>query len=78
MVTCENCGQTWPRDPALEVRCPTCRAAIGQLCKRPSGHGCDVHASRDHLAMAQVAGYGRCPAAFAPPQQFDMFAEALL
>jgi hypothetical protein len=50
-VTCRHCGQTWPRDPALEVPCPQCLAPIGVKCRRPSGHGCDLHHSRDQAAM---------------------------
>jgi hypothetical protein len=50
-VSCVNCGQEWPRDPALEVPCPTCHAPIGVKCRRPSGHGCELHASRDQAAM---------------------------
>jgi hypothetical protein len=51
-VTCSACGQSWKRDPALEVVCPTCRAPIGSPCKRPSGHGAmEVHRSRDQLAL---------------------------
>lgn len=65
MVRCHACGQTWPRDPALEVPCPTCRAGVGRKCRRPSGHEAwgGVHAERDLLAMEFVPGYGRCPAA---------------
>lgn len=61
-VRCHSCGQEWPRDPALEVPCPTCRAPIGSPCKRPSGHSCSLHAARDHAAMA-AAKLERCPAA---------------
>lgn len=50
-ATCKLCGETWTRDPALEVPCPTCRAKVGSRCKRPSGHECDVHVDRDQLAM---------------------------
>jgi hypothetical protein len=50
-VSCSNCGEEWPRDPALEVPCPTCHAPVGVKCRRPSGHGCDLHASRDQAAM---------------------------
>jgi len=50
-VTCKRCGESWPRDPALEVPCPTCQAPIGVKCKRPSGHGCELHAQRDQAAM---------------------------
>lgn len=66
---CTLCGQTWPRDPAVEVPCPTCHAPIGRNCRRPSGHpipGDKIHPGRDHLAMATVPGYGRCPKAPAP------------
>lgn len=57
------CRKTWPRDPALEVCCPTCAAARGQRCRRPSGHTLpfgDVHAARDLLAAGQ-GHYGHCP-----------------
>jgi hypothetical protein len=63
-VTCNNgCGRTWPRDPAYEVACPTCRAGIGSPCMRPSGHRkwggipCDA---RDLLAD-KLGKYGVCP-----------------
>lgn len=59
-VRCSQCGEHWPRDPALEVACPTCHAPVGVRCKRPSGHGCALHASRDRAAME--AGFlRRCP-----------------
>jgi hypothetical protein len=66
LVKCSACGQEWPRDPALEVECPVCRAGVGVPCKRPSGHetfGSQPHPDRDRLAMHVVTGYGRCPAA---------------
>lgn len=74
MVQCSNCGQQWARDPALEVACPKCRAAIGSQCValRPSGYRHSaafariengVHDERDLLAMEEVPGYGRCPKA---------------
>lgn len=51
-VTCEACGQTWPRHPALEVPCPRCRAAIGSPCKRPSEHTAEhFHRQREQLAV---------------------------
>lgn len=65
-VTCHRCGQEWPRDPALEVECPTCHAPVGRPCVRPSEHktwGGQPHPERDRLAMRVVPGYGRCPAA---------------
>jgi hypothetical protein len=59
-VSCSNCGEEWPRNPALEVPCPTCHAPVGVKCRRPSGHGCTLHASRDQAAMD--AGFLRlCP-----------------
>lgn len=62
-VTCATCGETWPRDPALEVPCPVCNAAVGKRCRRPSAHnnfGNQPHAERDRAAMA--AGLLRpCP-----------------
>lgn len=62
-AVCHACGETWPRDPALEIECPDCRAPIGSPCKRPSGHRASrLHNARDAAAMA--AGIiGRCSAA---------------
>lgn len=37
-ISCNNCGEEWPRDPRLEVACPTCQAPVGQKCRRPSEH----------------------------------------
>jgi hypothetical protein len=73
-TTCLHCGQEWPRDPALEVACPTFHAAIGSRCKRPSGHEAgDAHAARDRLAMQTIPGYDMCPAVATatahPPEQ---------
>jgi len=71
-VSCTHCGQSWPRDPALEVPCPVCNAEVGIRCRRPSGHivwGGQPHPERDRLAMQVVAGYGRCPARIKPPTQ---------
>lgn len=59
----QGCGQTWPRDPALEVICPTCRAPIGRACARPSEHrtwGGEPHAERD-IAADRAGRYGPCP-----------------
>lgn len=61
-VQCARCGQAWLRDPALEVPCPTCQAAVGVKCRRPSGHGCELHAERDREALRQGV-YARCPGA---------------
>jgi hypothetical protein len=59
-VTCSNCGEEWPRDLALEVKCPMCHAPPGRRCKRLSGHPCELHHSRDQAAMD--AGFLRpCP-----------------
>lgn len=62
-----GCARSWERDPCLEVKCPTCGAAIGARCKRPSGHpmrpdfhGFGFHANRD-LAAYHAGHYGPCP-----------------
>jgi len=64
-VSCSRCGREWPRDPALEVECPTCGAPVGRRCQRPSQHGVfgnQLHPQRDIAAMA--AGFlARCSAA---------------
>lgn len=65
LAVCRNtsCGLTWPRDPVLEVACPTCTAPIGIGCKRPSGHSgpfVELHAERDLLADRE-GKYGPCP-----------------
>ena len=63
MIECSRCGQKWPRDPALEVVCPTCNAKVGIKCKRPSEHivfGGQPHASRDRLAM-DMGFMEKCP-----------------
>ena len=54
-ISCSLCGEEWPRDPALEVSCPSCKSRVGRHCVRPSGHKCDVHAARDQSAM--LAGF---------------------
>ncbi|KKN04261.1 hypothetical protein LCGC14_1099190 [marine sediment metagenome] len=59
-ANCSRCGQTWPRDPALEVPCPTCHTPVGRKCRRPSKHGCDIHASRDREAM-KAGHLTKCP-----------------
>lgn len=66
---CNGCGEEWPRDPALEVECPDCKAGIGSPCRRPSGHVCGIHASRDCLAMEKGV-LAPCPAAtrLPPPE----------
>ena len=59
-VTCDACGETWPRHPAKEVPCPTCNATIGSPCRRPSDHPCTIHVARDRLALATTE-YDPCP-----------------
>ena len=84
-VSCSSCGDGWPRDPALEVVCPTCNSQIGYYCghKRPSGHKVRfgstlIHPARDQLAM--VLGFlQRCPAAaVATPAVAEAFQMSLL
>lgn len=58
-----GCGKTWRRDPALEVPCPTCLAASGRVCRRPSEHqtwGGEPHAERD-IAADRAGHYRACP-----------------
>jgi len=62
-----GCNKTWPRDPCLEVECPTCGAKIGERCRRPSGHpmrpgfhGFGFHDARD-IAAYRAGHYGPCP-----------------
>ena len=55
-VFCTYCGEGWPRDPALEVTCPSCsRGGGGRRCVRPSGHEGEIHADRDRRAMDERA-----------------------
>jgi len=59
----DGCDREWPRDPVLEVGCPSCGALIGTKCKRPSGHGGNFvhpHGARDRAAVAE-GHYGECP-----------------
>lgn len=57
----DACGQEWPRDPALEVACPTCKAPVGSRCRRPSGHPAgQLHADRD-LAAMEAGILEKCP-----------------
>ena len=58
-----GCDRTWPRDPVLEVACPSCPAGVGQRCKRPSEHtvwGKEPHPQRD-IAADRAGAYGPCP-----------------
>jgi hypothetical protein len=64
-ISCNRgeCDREWPRDPVLEVECPTCGASVGRKCKRPSGHGGNFvhpHQSRDRAAVG-AGHYGECP-----------------
>lgn len=60
---CVKCGQEWPRDPRLEVPCPTCGAAIGRSCKRPSGHVApEPHVPREQAAIDAGHLTAHCPA----------------
>lgn len=57
-VRCE-CGDEFPRHPALEIKCPTCQARPGKPCVRPSEHtvfrgsdGLSLHRARRKAAFA--------------------------
>lgn len=48
------------RHPVLAVGCPTCRAAVGRWCKRPSGHrAMDLHKARRDAADAEWERQGQ-------------------
>lgn len=75
-VSCnrDGCDRTWSRDPVLEIKCPTCSAAVGAKCKRPSGHGGNFvhpHAARDRLAVEE-GHYGACPLGICAETLADM------
>lgn len=73
-VMCGLCGEIWERDPALEVACPQCLAPVGVKCRRPSGHGCDLHHARDQAAL-DVGVLKPCkaaPVAVVEPKQLVM------
>lgn len=57
-----GCGKSWPRDPVLDVDCPTCPAKAGARCRRPSEHPVPggFHPERD-LAADAAGAYGPCP-----------------
>jgi hypothetical protein len=68
-VSCSACNHSWPRDPALEVKCPTCNARIGTYCSEvhPSGYRIRfgstlIHSARDQHAM-DMGLLQRCSAA---------------
>lgn len=69
-VSCDYCGQEWPRGPALEVACPHCGSRVGAGCKRPSGHrGHFVGFCRARLEEAMRLGLERpCPASGRRPR----------
>lgn len=73
-VTCARCSETWPRDPALEVACPECRAPIGRWCKRPSEHRAPgLHAGRDRAAM-EMGLLKKCAGPVNEAREGDLFA----
>lgn len=59
---CSRCGQTWPRDPRLEVECPDCHAPVGSRCRRPSGHTAAIHLAREQRAVDLGYLDAECPA----------------
>lgn len=50
-VTCNICGEWWPKHPARLVVCPDCKASVGSPCRRASGHECNIHVPREALAV---------------------------
>jgi hypothetical protein len=78
-ISCNRrgCDRTWPRDPVLEIECPSCGAGVGTKCKRPSGHGGNFvhpHHRRDRLAVAE-GHYGNCPLGICAETLADMSGE---
>jgi hypothetical protein len=74
---CRGCGQTWPRDPRLEVNCPRCGAAAGTSCRRPSGHAAaEIHVEREQLAIDRGFLSAPCPASPHPSPPDDQHAES--
>ena len=76
---CNNCGEEWPYDPALLVACPDCRADVGAMCVRPSGHpAAAIHAAREPAALAagvlKRCGKAALVAQAVAPPQADLFA----
>jgi hypothetical protein len=61
--SCARCGETWDRDPRLEVECPECKAGVGQVCRRPSGHNVfgQPHVAREQLAVDRGVLSRECP-----------------
>lgn len=41
-----GCGPRTRGTCPHNIACPQCHAKPGRPCKRPSGHGCDMHAER--------------------------------
>jgi hypothetical protein len=83
-VTCERCGETWPREPALEVACPSCHKRAGAWCVRPSHHrAMALHAAREKLAMEQgflrrCTGHGAASAGAPSRDEVEDLAAAAL
>lgn len=76
-VSCTACHQVWPRDPALEVKCPKCNARVGTYCseQRPSGYRIRfgstlIHPARDQLAM-DLGFLQKCSAANILPANLE-------
>lgn len=58
-----GCHLSWEQEPTLGIDCPTCKATVGEVCKRPSGHrvwGGQPHPARD-IAADKAGLYGTCP-----------------
>lgn len=66
---CLECGETWEENPARKVKCPTCGAAVGSPCKRPSGWTCSPHAARYQAAVSAVCPLDDCLAVDDKPEQ---------
>ena len=60
-VSCTRCGEDWELgDPALQIPCPACEAAIQEPCRRGGGGNEHVCAGRD-LAAERLGFLSVCP-----------------
>lgn len=77
-----GCGDSWDSDPRLAVPCPSCKARVGVMCDRPSGHklsGQFRNPCKERIAAAWKANPCSCLAkwdAEHAPEQQSLFAEA--
>jgi hypothetical protein len=56
-----HCAHTARGTCPHSIECPACHAKPGRQCKRPSGHGCEMHSERyrqtEREDAARCSGY---------------------